>query len=640
MGADAVFLGRLGPELELLLPLLDERSRRLVLGAAARAAGEGGTGAVAALAGASWQTVADGAAEVGSGDSAPPGRVRRPGAGRRPLAESDPGLLPALEALVRDSMRGDPQSPLTWTTRSVKKLAGELAAAGHPCSPVTVWRTLRRAGYTLQSNSRAAEGRQHPERDAQFRYIAAQAEEHMAAGQPVISVDAKKREKVGNYGQGGREWRPQGDPVTVRSHDFPDRDGRHAVPYGVYDEAANAGFVNVGTDGNTAALAVESVRRWWQLAGKGAYPGAGRLLVTCDAGSSNGYRSRGWKAGLAELARETGLDVTVCHFPPGTSKWNKIEHRLFSQITLAWRGRPLTSYGVIIDTIGNVTTEAGLTCGAVLDENSYPAGLQITDQEMKQVEERQLTRHKFHGEWNYTLLAVPRPAPPAPQPPPAAPSRLLSRQDLNQPALTGASPQAVTALAAALANRLDARLHHDLRVRRGPRANPASRAGSPRRLDAADYLLAALLKRHLGVPSHVTAALLGVHEATVRHAIRLTAALLDNAGTTLPPPGQPPPAKRIRTLPELRDHAARHGITLPLPETDTPPAATLTTRDTPRNHLNTKRSLFAAVDPRSRKRRETRRANAGITGGHAGVRLPIARMTHDHGRAPDGSQAA
>jgi Rhodopirellula transposase DDE domain len=586
MDADAVFLGRLGPELELLLPMLDERSRRLVLGAVARAAGDGGAGAVASLTGASWQTVADGAAEVASGETAAPGRVRRPGGGRRPLAESDPGLLPALEALVADSMRGDPQSPLTWTTRSVKRLAAGLTAAGHPCSPVTAWRTLRRAGYTLQSNSKAAEGRQHPERDAQFRYIAAQAREHMAAGQPVISVDAKKREKTGNYGQDGREWRPQGSPQVVRSHDFPDPGGRHAVPYGVWDEAAGAGFVNVGTDGNTAALAVESIRRWWNLAGKDAYPGAARLLVTADAGGSNGHRNRAWKAGLAELAAETGLAVTVCHFPPGTSKWNKIEHRLFSQITLAWRGRPLTSYDVIIDTIGNLTTETGLTCTAVLDENSYPTGLEVSDQQMRELEDRQLTRHDFHGEWNYCLLAVPRPAAPAP---PAAPSRLPSREGLNQAALTGTSPEAVTALAAALANRLDARLEHDLRVRRGrPRAKPHT--GQPRRLGTADYLLATLLKRHLGVPSHVTASLLGIDGSTVRRMTRLTTAILADAGTTLPPPVRPPPERRVRTLEELREHAARHGTGLGNPpEADTPPQATLTTRDTPRNHLISKR---------------------------------------------------
>jgi hypothetical protein len=569
MGADAGFLGRLGPELELLLPMLDERSRRLVLGAVARAAGGDGRGAVASLTGASWQTVADGAAEVGSGDSAAPGRVRRPGAGRRPLAESDPGLLPALEALVRDSMRGDPGSPLLWTTRSVKRLAGELAAAGHPCSPVTAWRTLRRAGYALQSNSKAAEGRQHPERDAQFRYIAALAGEHLAAGQPVISVDSKKREQVGDYGQGGREWRPAGDPVVVRSHDFPDKDGRHAIPYGVYDEAANAGFVNVGTDGNTAALAVESIRRWWALVGKAAYPDATRLLAACDSGGSNGHRNRAWKAGLAELAAETGLDITVCHFPPGTSKWNKIEHRLFCQITLAWRGRPLTGYDVIVDTISAVTTTTGLTCAAVLDENAYPTGLEVSDQEMRDLEDRYLTRHDWHGEWNYTLLAAPRPAPPPPAPPARRP-RLLSRDDLARPALTGVGPEAVAALAAALAGRLDARLEHDHRVRRGPRTRAPS-ARTRRRTEPADYLHAALLKRHLGVPSHVTAAILGIDSSTVRRMTRITADILAAARTSLPPPAQPPPGQRIRTLAQLREHAARHGIHIPDPPEQPPP---------------------------------------------------------------------
>jgi hypothetical protein len=570
MGDENAVLDRMGPELELLLPMLDERARRLVLGAVARAAGEGGTGRVAALAGASWQTVADGAAEVASGESAPPGRVRRPGAGRPPKTVADPGLLPALEALVRDSMRGDPCSPLLWTTRSVKNLAGELSAAGHPCAPSTAWRTLKAAGYTLQSVSRAAEGRQHPERDAQFRYIAAQAADHMAAGQPVISVDSKKREKVGNYGQDGREWRPAGDPPVVRSHDFPDKDGRHAVPYGVYDTAANTGFVNVGTDGNTAALAVESVRRWWQLAGKAAYPQATRLLVTCDAGGSNAAVSRGWKAGLAELARDAGLDITVCHFPPGTSKWNKIEHRLFCQITLAWRGRPLTSYDVIIDTIGAVTTAAGLTCTAVLDENAYPTGTEIPDQVMKEVEDRQLNRHDWHGDWNYTLLAVPRPAPPPPQPPPAPRPRLLSRDELARPALTGTSPEAVTALAAALDGRLRERTEHDRRVRHGPRARAPYKLRSRRRLETADYLCAALLKRHLGVPSRITAEILGIDDSVVRHMIRTITAVLAEARTSLPPPAEPPPGQRIRTLSELREHAARHGIHIPAPE-PTPP---------------------------------------------------------------------
>ena len=255
----------MGPQLELLLPVLDEKARRLALGAVARAAGEGGVTAVAKLTGASWQTVADGAAELESGQVAPEGRVRRPGGGRKKLAETDPGLVPALLALVEDSTRGDPGSPLAWTTKSVQHLAGALTAQGHRCSPQTCWRLLHVQGFSTQSAARVTEGTRHPDRDAQFRYIAAQAREHLAAGQPVISVDAKKKEQAGEYARAGREWRPKGDPVQARSHDFPDRDGGHAIPYGVYDVGANAGFVNVGTDGNTAAFAVASIRRWWQL---------------------------------------------------------------------------------------------------------------------------------------------------------------------------------------------------------------------------------------------------------------------------------------------------------------------------------------------------------------------------------------
>jgi hypothetical protein len=324
MSANAELVGLMGPQLELLLPALDEKGRRLVLGAVARAAGDGGITAVAGMAGAAWQTVADGAAELESGEVAAAGRVRRPGGGRKKLAETDPGLVPALLALVEDSVRGDPQSPLVWTTRSVKNLSDELTAAGHRCSPQTAWRMLHGQGFSTQSAARVSEGRRHPDRDAQFRHIAAQAKEHLAAGQPVISVDAKKKEQVGEYAPAGREWRPRGDPVRVRSHDFPDPGGGHAIPYGVYDVGANAGFVNVGTDHNTAALAVESVRRWWTMIGAGAYPGAGRLLVTCDAGGSSGWKNRSWKTGLAQLAAETGLEITVCHFPPGTSKWNKM----------------------------------------------------------------------------------------------------------------------------------------------------------------------------------------------------------------------------------------------------------------------------------------------------------------------------
>jgi hypothetical protein len=584
MGADPEFLGQLGPSLLKVLPLLDERSRRLVLGMAAEAEGAGGTGRVAALSGASWQTVANGKAELAAGQEPGAGRTRRPGGGRKRLEESDPGLADALESLVRDAVRGDPESPLTWTTRSAERLAGELAAAGHPCSDSTVWRVLKRAGYTQQSNSRAQEGRRHPDRDAQFRHIAARSREYLDAGQPVISVDSKKKEQVGNYGQGGREWGPAGEPVTVRSHDFPDRDGKHAVPYGVYDQAANAGFVNVGTDGNTAALAVESVRRWWRAVGKDAYPGASRLLVTCDAGSSNGYQSRGWKAGLAALAQETGLDIEVCHFPPGTSKWNKIEHRLFCHISLAWRARPLTSYDVIIDTIGRVTTKTGLTAVAVLDENAYPTGERISDERMNDIEERCLARGTWHGEWNYTLLA--RPAPPGAPPPPPRPPRPAGQDALNRPALTGLQPGDLKALAAALEVPYRAFLDHKAFLARGRRRTSAVRSTAPhglRRTDVTDNLLITRLRDHLRLPCKVIAALYGIDPSGASRGSLIIRQLLAETAVTLPPPACPPPENPVRTLDELREYAASHGIeiNLPPPAADTSPHATLTAPDTP-----------------------------------------------------------
>jgi Rhodopirellula transposase DDE domain len=573
MGADAELLRRIGPELELLLPELDERARRLVLGAVARAAGDGGTGAVAKMTGASWQTVANGAEELASGLVAPQGRVRRPGAGRKPLSETDPGLLPALLALVEDSSRGDPGSPLMWTTKSAKNLAGELAAQGHACSPQTAWRLLRGQGFSAQANAKTAEGRRHPDRDAQFRYIAAQAREHLAAGQPVISVDAKKKEQVGEYAQAGREWRPRGDPVRVRDHSFADRDGGHAIPYGVYDVGGNTGFVNVGTGGNTAALAVESVRRWWQLAGKDAYPDAERLLVTCDAGGSNGWRNRGWKAGLAELAAETGLQITVCHFPPGTSKWNKIEHRLFSQITLGWRGRPLTSYDVIINTISAVTTRTGLTVTAVLDDSPCPTGTRVSDGQMKDLEQRALTRHGFHGEWNYAFPPVPRPVPPPPPPaPPPAPAGLCDPAALNHPALTGLDPAALDALTAALD--LPFRARRELRryARTGrPRARAAAGGGRNRKIDLPGHLIATRLRAHLNLPGHVLAALLGADKTTISHATTLTQTLLAALPASQHPPAAPPPGIPLQTLDDLRRYAASHGITIPAPTAQPPP---------------------------------------------------------------------
>jgi transposase len=568
----------MGPQFGLLLPQLDERARRLVLGAVARAAGDGGTTAVAKAAGASWQTVADGAAELESGLAVPAGRVRRPGGGRKRLADTDPGLVTALLELVEDSTRGDPESPLTWTAKSVDRLAAELTGRGFRCGRSTVWRMLRELGFSMQLNAKVKEGRaQHADRDAQFRYIAVQAREHMAAGQPVISVDAKKKELVGEYAQAGREWAAKGRPAEVRDHSFEDAGG-HAIPYGVYDVAANTGFINVGTGANTAALAVASVRRWWELTGRDAYPGAGRLLVACDAGGSNGWANRGWKKGLAEFAQDAGLEVTVCHFPPGTSKWNKIEHRLFSQVSHAWRGRPLTSYEVIIATISAVTTKTGLTVTAALDTAPCPAGQKVSDAELAAIEQRCLTRHQFHGEWNYTLLREPRPpAPPEPEPePPGWP-----RTALNHPALTGMDPAAAGNLAAALETPLAARREHDLYAKRGhPRI---SNGGMHTRITPRDRVLAVLILDHLGIWQKELAPAFGISPSAMCHAIRPVRELL--AATPLPPRA-PPPANPPRTLRELAAYAASHGITITRPAGQTPPQhATIETPDTPQTRL-------------------------------------------------------
>jgi hypothetical protein len=566
MGADAELVKVMGPQLELLLPVLDEKSRRLVLAAVARAAGDGGITAVANSTGASWQTVADGVAELESGQVAPEGRVRRAGAGRKKLAETDPGLVPALLALVADSARGDPESPLMWTTKSAKHLSGELTAAGHRCSPQTAWRLLHEQGFSTQANAKVAEGRRHPDRDAQFRYIAARARGYLAAGQPVISVDAKKKEQVGQYAQAGREWRPAGDPVKVRDHGFDDGQGGHAIPYGVYDVAANTGFVNVGTDHNTAAFAVESIRRWWDLIGSHAYPEAARLLVTCDAGGANGWRNRAWKAGLAGFAAESGLEITICHFPPGTSKWNKIEHRLFSQITLNWRGRPLTSHDVIINTIAATRTATGLSVTAVLDENRYPTGTRTSDEQMQDLEQHVLTRHRFHGDWNYTLHPVPVSPPRPPAPPLLTPAAAASAAlaplvaALASPELTGMSRQDLAGLAASLglshAAAREQRLHlergHSRRARTGPAA--------PFRYPLETQLLAAIYHHRHGMPYTSIAALPGAHHTTIIPAGRAIARL-PGAGH----PALAPGPVRLRTPAGLHRYAAAAEITIPGP---------------------------------------------------------------------------
>ena len=393
----------LAAKFSALLPHLDERQRRLYLGSEARALGHGGIAAVATAAGLSRQTVAAGVGELEAGE-APLGRARRRGGGRKRLTETDAGLTPALLSLVEPESRGDPESPLRWTTRSTRTLADELTRQGHRVSADTVAKLLKEENFSLQGNVKAVEGRQHPDRDAQFGYVNEQAREHRDAGDPVISVDTKKKELVGEFANGGREWRPAGRPERVNVHDFMDTQLGKAIPYGVYDLAANSGWVSVGVDHDTAEFAVATIRTWWAKAGSVAYPNAGRLLITADGGGSNGYRTRLWKTELADLATDTGLAITVCHLPPGTSKWNKIEHRLFSHISMNWRGRPLTSHEVIVQTIAATTTRTGLTVSAELDTGSYPKGVKITDRQIKDLERHALQRHDFHGEWNYTLI--------------------------------------------------------------------------------------------------------------------------------------------------------------------------------------------------------------------------------------------
>ena len=389
----------------VLRPHLDERQRRLLLGAQALELGRGGIKAVAAATGVHPDTVARGVREAAGG---PEPRVRAPGGGRKKLSDTDPGLGPALMALVEPESRGDPESPLQWTCLSTRNLAGTLTAAGHACSAPTAARLLKAEGYSLQGNAKVAEGRQHPDRDAQFRYIARTAREHLDAGQPVVSVDAKKKEKIGNFANGGSEWRPQGHPERVNVHDFPSDAIGKAIPYGIYDLGANTGWVSVGTDHDTSAFAAATLRRWWRCDGSARYPGARRLLICADSGGSNAARARAWKVELARLAAETGLQVTCCHYPPGTSKWNKVEHRLFAQITRNWRGRPLTSHQAVVELISATTTTTGLTVTAELDTSEYPTGLTYTK---KQVEALPIDYHGFHNDWNYTVRPEPHETP-------------------------------------------------------------------------------------------------------------------------------------------------------------------------------------------------------------------------------------
>lgn len=512
---------RLAAKFEVLLPHLDERQRRLAIGAEARALGHGGIRAVARAVGVSEATVSKGAAELEAG-SAPSGRVRRAGGGRKRLAELDPGLLPALLALVEPDVRGDPMSPLRWTTKSTRRLAVELTRQGHRVSADTVAKLLRREGFSLQANAKTLEGAQHPDRDAQFRYLNEQVREYRDASQPVISVDAKKKELVGQFANSGREWQPTGQPVRVNVHDFADPVLGKAIPYGIYDLAHNAGWVSVGCDHDTAAFAVASIRSWWNGQGRAAHPGATRLLITADSGGSNGYRTRAWKIELARLAAETGLAITVSHLPPATSKWNKIEHRLFSHITLNWRGRPLTSHEVIVQTIAATTSRTGLRVHAELDTGTYPTGIAIGDADMAALP---LTRHAFHGDWNYTLHPVLAHTPPTGD---DTSSAAWDHSMLSRPALTGMPPQQLTTLIEALAALHDAR--------------PGNGAGRPPRLSFADQVLATVLHLRLALPAEPLAVLFGSSRSAVHRTFHNISKLLDQHGTTIAPAELPPSA--------------------------------------------------------------------------------------------------
>jgi hypothetical protein len=387
---------------EALGPILDERGRRRFAAAEALAAGHGGVTAVARITGVARSTIDRGLAEL-RGDAAPaaaPERVRRKGGGRRPLVVTDPSLLPDLKELVEPTTRGDPMAPLLWTAKSLRHLAAGLGDLGHRVCHNVVADLLRAMGYSLQANRKTLEGTSHPDRDAQFGYLNAQVTEALAAGEPAISVDTKKKELVGDFKNGGREYRPKGQPEPVRVHDFLIPELGRAAPYGVYDIADNAGWVSLGIDHDTASFAVNAIRRWWQAMGRARYPQATRLVVTADCGGSNGARVRLWKRELQALANELGIAITVCHLPPGTSKWNKIEHRLFSFITQNWRGRPLVSYQTIVQLIAATTTDTGLKVRSEIDPNTYPAGVKVTDDEMDAIN---ILRHKFHGDWNYTI---------------------------------------------------------------------------------------------------------------------------------------------------------------------------------------------------------------------------------------------
>ena len=555
MDADGKAVARLAGKYAELRPHMDERTWRLYLGSEARAyADEAGCTlaaaavVVAGAAGVSRATVTAGAQELAGGAEPMPGRSRRPGAGRRRLEDKDPGLRAALRGLAEAATRGDPMAEVTWCSLSLRDLEHQMARLGFRCRKDAVARMLREDGYSLQGMAKVLEGRQHPDRDAQFRHINEQIAAFRAAGDPAVSVDTKKKEQLGPYHRDGRSWRPAGDPVRVRDHDFPDEEPGKITPYGIYDIAANRGFVSVGVSHDTAAFAVNALRLWWRAEGSSRYPGARRLLAACDAGGSNGYRCRLWKDQLAVLAEETGLEITVCHFPPGTSKWNKIEHRLFCHLTRTWRARPLMTKEDAVAGIAATTTYQGLKVTAVLDEGDYPGGVKVSDERMKHLEDRVIARYGAHGEWNYAL----RPAPAGPEPePPPTPAPGPDLEGLAALAGIGDLGALLEAAAVPWQAAREQRLHLD----RGRGRRKAS-GGTPWKLPFAAIVTAAACHQRLRMPYRLLAELLGAHETTISLAARRVIPLLEKHGIT------PHGGLRIATLAQLREHALARGITI------------------------------------------------------------------------------
>lgn len=521
---------------------LDERGWRIYLGTEASQLGYGGIAAVARASGASETTVAAGAEEAGDPEALaalPPGSSRRPGAGR-PGAEDTPGLKEELDGLLEEGRRGDPVSTVTWNILSLRDISRQMTLRGFPAGKDTIARLMHEDGYSLQGMAKALEGKQHEDRDIQFGNINAGIDQAIGEGQPAVSIDGKKKEPLGAYGRAGVSWRPKGDPLKVRSHDFRDKDTVTACPYGIYDLAANRGFASVGTSGDTAAFAVNAIRLWWRKEGSLRCPHATRLLLTCDSGGANDYRSHLWKDQLALLAEETGLRIEVMHFPPGTSRWNKIEHRMFCHVTRTWRARPLMTADDAAAGIAATVTAQGLKCTAIRDDGDYPTGIKVPATRVKDLEERWIERSAFHGEWNYAVLPAPRPAGPDPDPEPAGPDPALVS---GLAALAGIA--GLDALRGQVTLEWEADRTRQAALHRGhERQRAPSAARTYRKLSDDALLAAAACHLRLRMPWSFLASLFGVHPASISKPAAGVLPALRRHGIA-PAPG----TSRINTVP-------------------------------------------------------------------------------------------